>query len=251
VLPRGSGESNLPFLEVAKNLPLHSKHIFWDSAEPNGTGTEVLKWAQFGERDQVRDKPMVYAHGSWHEGARIAFFVGTPREFEIDFVYGVRKSHDLEAVPVGVFEAHEDYPGVSSPKKGGVYVATANLAQHPVVISFGTNVFDWDEATVTDLQKSKWVFADSREMRKVRVPYTKFQKEHVSHITGHQAVVVHVNSRGHDLSGRGRRSGIATPSAKASGGSSVQPAKRAKAQLQLKLRPKRNKKQKQRHRISS
>jgi hypothetical protein len=43
-------------------------------------------------------------------------------------------------------------------------------------------VFDWDEATVTDLQKSKWVFADSREMRKVRVPYTKFQKEHVSHI---------------------------------------------------------------------
>jgi hypothetical protein len=74
---------------------------------------------QFGERDQVRNTPMVYAHGSWHEGARVAFFVGTPREFEIDFVYGVRKSHDLEAVPVGVFEAHEDYPGVSSPKKGG------------------------------------------------------------------------------------------------------------------------------------
>ena len=189
MLPRGSGESNLPFLEVTKNLPLHSKHIFWDSAEPNGTGTEVLKWAQFGDRDQVGDKPMVYAHGSWHEGARIAFFVGTPREFEIDFIYGVRKSHDLEAVPVGVFEAHEDYPGVSSPKEGGVYVATANLAQHPVVISFGTNVFDWDEATVTDLQKSKWVFADGREMRKVRVPYIKFQKEHVSHITGQQAVV--------------------------------------------------------------
>jgi hypothetical protein len=48
-------------------------------------------------------------------------------------------------------------------------VATANLAQYHVVISLGTNMFDWDEATVTDLQKSKWVFAD-REMRKVRAP---------------------------------------------------------------------------------
>ena len=50
-------------------------------------------------------------------------------------------------------------------------------------------MFDWDEATVTDLQKSKWVFADGREMRKVRVPYIKFQKEHVPHIAGQQAVV--------------------------------------------------------------
>jgi hypothetical protein len=83
----------------------------------------------------------------------------------------------LEAVPVGVFEAHEDYPGVSSPKKGGVHVATANLAQYSVVISFGANMFDWDGAAVTDLQKSKWVFADVREMRKIRAPYICYVSE--------------------------------------------------------------------------
>jgi hypothetical protein len=83
--PEGpSGESTPPFFEVAKNPPIHSTHIFWDSAEPNGTGTEVLKCAQFGEHDQGRDKPLEYAHGSWHEGARVEFFVGTTRQLEID-----------------------------------------------------------------------------------------------------------------------------------------------------------------------
>ena len=55
--------------------------------------------------------------------------VGTAKEFEIDFVYGVRKHGDesmaLESVPMGVYEVHGDYPGEGSPKAGGVYVVTA------------------------------------------------------------------------------------------------------------------------------
>ena len=96
--PEDRGNQNRPFWRWRRICHCTVSICFWDSAGPNGTGTEVLKWAQFGERDQVRDKPMVYARGSWHEGARVAFFVGTPRQFEIDFVYGVRKSHGDESM---------------------------------------------------------------------------------------------------------------------------------------------------------
>jgi hypothetical protein len=165
----------------------------------------VIKWAQFGEPT----KTTKYDHGCWHDGARIAFFFGTPEQFEIDFLYGVRADdksstgYGLEAVPVGVFEAYQDYPGDNSPKKGGVYVATANLLQHPPEITFGANLFDWSEATVADLQKTKWTFADVKEMRKVRSPYVTFLRESVVQITGCMTAVVHTNSRGHDLAGRG------------------------------------------------
>ena len=52
---------------------------------------------------------MSYDHGHFHDGARIAFLVGTPKEFEIGFIYGVRKSHGdasmaLASVPMGVYE---------------------------------------------------------------------------------------------------------------------------------------------------
>jgi hypothetical protein len=84
------------------------------------------------------------ARGSWHEGARVAFFVGTPRQFEIDFVYGVRKSHGDESmalalvlVPMGVYKVQEDHPGEGSPKAGGGYVVTVDLTATPCVISFG------------------------------------------------------------------------------------------------------------------
>jgi hypothetical protein len=50
---------------------------------------------------------MSYGRGHFHGGVRIAFLVGTPKEFEINFSYGVRKSHGDESmalalVPMGV-----------------------------------------------------------------------------------------------------------------------------------------------------
>jgi hypothetical protein len=50
----------------------------------------------------------------FHDGARVAcrsFMAGTPNEFEINFIYGVRKSHGdeimaLASVPMDVYKAH-------------------------------------------------------------------------------------------------------------------------------------------------
>jgi hypothetical protein len=87
---------------------------------------------------------------------------GTAKEFEIDFVYGVRKHGDgsmaLESVPMGVYEVHGDYPGEGSPKAGGVYVVTAGLTKTPCLISFGNNLYGWSERVVSDLQKTEWTF---------------------------------------------------------------------------------------------
>jgi hypothetical protein len=47
--------------------------IDWDLAGTKGTGTEVIKWAQFGKPGQPRIKPPKYDHGYWHDGARVAF----------------------------------------------------------------------------------------------------------------------------------------------------------------------------------
>jgi hypothetical protein len=62
---------------------------------------------------------MSYGHGHFHDGARIAFLVGTPKEFEIGFIYGVRKSHgdesmSLALVLMGVYKVNEDHPGEGS-----------------------------------------------------------------------------------------------------------------------------------------
>ena len=77
-----------------------SQHIDWDLAETKGTGTEVIKWAQFGEPGQLRDKPEIHGHGYWHGGARVVFLAGTTEQFEIDFVYGVRAT---DPEPVAFF----------------------------------------------------------------------------------------------------------------------------------------------------
>jgi hypothetical protein len=64
---------------------------------------------------------MSYDHGHFHDGARVAFLVGTPKEFEIDLIYGVRKHGDesmaLASVPMDVYEVHEDYPVVKVAQK--------------------------------------------------------------------------------------------------------------------------------------
>jgi hypothetical protein len=77
------------------------------------------------------------AIGMTERGSLFCFLAGTTEQFEIDFVYDVRaddkssKGYGLEAVPVGVFEAYQDYPGETSPKKGGVYAATAHPTASP------------------------------------------------------------------------------------------------------------------------
>ena len=123
-------------------MPLYCRHIEWDEAESSDGAAAVVNWAQFRQEGQIRDKPMSYDHGHFHDGARIAFLVGTPKEFEIGFIYGVRKSHGDESmalalVPMGVYEVQEDHPGEGSPKAGGGYVVTVDLTATPCVISFG------------------------------------------------------------------------------------------------------------------
>jgi hypothetical protein len=90
--------------------------------------------------------------------------------------------------------------------------------QHPPEITFGANLFDWSEATVADLQKTKWAFAGIKEMRKVRSPCANFLRENVAQITptGCMTAVVHANSRGHDLAGRGWGPHTVQPQAKGS-----------------------------------
>jgi hypothetical protein len=98
--------------------------IEWDEAESSDGASAVVNWAQFRQEGQIRDKPMSYDHGHFHDGTRIAFLVGTPKEFEISSIYGVRKSHGDESmalvlVPMGVYKVHGGHPGEGSPKAGG------------------------------------------------------------------------------------------------------------------------------------